>query len=100
MDTGHAATMPVGHVTDRATAREEVRDRASRVKADISDASRQLRQSANDVKTDLGELAGATGHLAQEQFEPVWAYIRRKPLKSLLIAAGVGALFGVFMRRS
>lgn len=61
---------------------------------------RHLREQASVVREDVRELAYAAGDAAREQLDPLEEYVREKPMKALLIAAGVGALIGmVFLRR-
>lgn len=59
-----------------------------------------IREQAVAVGADVRELAQTAGRAAMDQMNPVEDYIREKPLKSMLIAAGVGALVGaIFLRR-
>lgn len=59
-----------------------------------------LREQAGVVRDDMRDLARAAGDAAVQQLDPIQEYVRDKPLKSMLIAAGVGAVFGmVFLRR-
>lgn len=60
----------------------------------------ELREQAAIVGRDVRDLAVSAGAAAREQVDPLEEYVREKPLKSMLIAAGVGALLGVvFLRR-
>jgi ElaB/YqjD/DUF883 family membrane-anchored ribosome-binding protein len=48
----------------------------------------------------MKELAATAGAAAYDQLGPIEQYVREKPLKSMLIAAGAGALLGLlFFRR-
>lgn len=59
-----------------------------------------IREQAVAVGEDLRGLAKTAGQAAIDQMDPIEKYIREKPMKSVLIAAGIGALFGaVFLRR-
>jgi ElaB/YqjD/DUF883 family membrane-anchored ribosome-binding protein len=59
-----------------------------------------LRDQAAVVGGDVRELAATAGDVALAQVEPIEDFVRDKPLKSVLIAAGIGALFGlIFLRR-
>lgn len=59
-----------------------------------------LRQQAAVVGGDVRELAATAGQVAISQVDPIEDFVRAKPLKSVLIAAGVGAIVGlIFFRR-
>lgn len=59
-----------------------------------------IRDQAATVGEDVRELARTTGKAALDQMDPVERYVREKPLRSVLMAAGVGALIGaIFLRR-
>lgn len=63
-------------------------------------ASRQdLYDQAHVVKEDIGQLATTAGDVAVAELEPIKAYIAKYPVKSMLIAAGVGALLGMYWKR-
>ena len=81
----------------------------------------ELRQHAKAVREDLGHLGRAATNVAQEKLgdarrhadeyldqgkqkateieDQIEEYIRNKPLKSMLIAAGAGALIGFLLGR-
>ncbi|MCA9254979.1 MAG: DUF883 family protein [Phycisphaerales bacterium] len=60
----------------------------------------EIREQLAAVSEDLRGLATSAGQAAEGQLYPAEAYIREKPVKSVLIAAGVGALLGaIFLRR-
>lgn len=59
----------------------------------------ELRSHAEAVGRDVQELASAAGDMARHQLDPLADYIRTKPMKSLLIAAGVGAVLGMILGR-
>jgi ElaB/YqjD/DUF883 family membrane-anchored ribosome-binding protein len=59
-----------------------------------------LREQAGVVRDDVRDLARVAGDSAVQKLDPLQEYVREKPLRSLLIAAGVGAVFGMlFLRR-
>ncbi len=59
-----------------------------------------IRDQAVAVGEDVRELAHTAGQVALDQMDPIEEYIRTKPVKSVLIAAGIGALLGaMFLRR-
>ena len=63
-------------------------------------AMRLLRQQAETMTHDARGLAMSAGAVAREQLGPLKEYVIEKPIQSLLIAAGVGVVFGlVFFRR-
>ena len=81
----------------------------------------ELRQHVKTVREDLGQLGRAAKNVAQEKLgearryadehldqgkqkaseieDQLEEYIRNKPLKSVLIAAGAGALIGYLLGR-
>ncbi len=65
-----------------------------------SGAMRKFRRQAAIIKDDAYGLAESAGELAQEQLDPVRHYVTTKPVQSLLIAAGVGLVFGIIFSRS
>ena len=59
-----------------------------------------VRHQAATVGDDVRELARTAGQAALDQMDPVEHYVREKPLRSVLMAAGIGALIGaIFLRR-
>ena len=59
----------------------------------------ELRGHAEAVGRDVQELAAAAGHVARQQLDPLAEYVQAQPVKSLLMAAGVGALLGIILGR-
>ncbi|MGE0480435.1 MAG: hypothetical protein AB7Q17_08180 [Phycisphaerae bacterium] len=60
----------------------------------------QLREQAAGLGHDMRELAATAGQVARRQLDPIEEYVQAQPVRSLLIAAGVGAVLGlVFGRR-
>jgi ElaB/YqjD/DUF883 family membrane-anchored ribosome-binding protein len=73
--------------------------RNGRSQADRTAVAR-LREQTATVKEDIRELASTAGQAALSQVDPLEEFVRSKPLKSMLIAAGVGAALGfLFSRR-
>ncbi len=90
---------------------------------DVAEASStdELRQHVKTVREDLGQLGRAATNVAREKLDEakrhadehldqgkqkaseiedqLEEYIRNKPLKSVLIAAGAGALIGYLLGR-
>jgi ElaB/YqjD/DUF883 family membrane-anchored ribosome-binding protein len=70
----------------------------------------ELTNRIADIRDDLQKLISMVGRLANSQLshaqdataktaEDVEEAIRRNPVSALAIAAGLGFLFGIFMRR-
>jgi ElaB/YqjD/DUF883 family membrane-anchored ribosome-binding protein len=74
---------------------------ANREKSEILERGNDvLREQALTVGREVRELAATAGAAACAKVDPLAEYVREKPLKALLVAAGVGALCGVvFFRR-
>jgi ElaB/YqjD/DUF883 family membrane-anchored ribosome-binding protein len=64
-----------------------------------SSARRELQEKAHIVREDLRDLASSAGNLAREQLDPLEAYVKEHPLTSVLIAAGIGVVAGLIVRR-
>ncbi len=84
-------------------------------------ASARLREQAATVRDDLRELGGVAREAAQEKLQEAGqitsdyvegkkeqfheledelvAYVRAKPIQAVLMAAGIGALLGMYWRR-
>jgi len=59
-----------------------------------------LKKRAAVVQKDVRELAATAGESALDIVGPIEEYVQRKPVKSVLIAAGIGAVLGLlFLRR-
>jgi ElaB/YqjD/DUF883 family membrane-anchored ribosome-binding protein len=60
----------------------------------------ELRAQAATIGHDVQGLATTAGELALRQLDPIESYVRERPIRSLLMAAGAGALIGIlFWRR-
>lgn len=70
----------------------------SRSKGRTAYADGDLREQVDAVGEDLRKLASTATASALELANPIEEYIQKKPLKSVLIAAGVGALIGIIFR--
>jgi ElaB/YqjD/DUF883 family membrane-anchored ribosome-binding protein len=82
------------------SATSELKERANRAKEDLRDSAAELRGALGDVKRDVRDLTMTAGRAAREQLDPVEAYIREYPLRTVLMAAGAGLLLGAIFRRS
>ncbi len=81
------------------SATEELGRRASQLKEHVKGAIPELRERMSDVREDVRALASTAGQAAMEQLDPVEDYVRRYPLRSVLIASGVGLVLGIILRR-
>lgn len=59
----------------------------------------EFREQAGVVGQGLSGMASTAGAAATDQLDPVRDYVKEAPLKSLLMAAGIGAVFAMIMRR-
>ena len=73
-------------------------------------AAERLRTQSETVREDLRELGRITKDVAQEKLEvarkevreyedQLLRYVREKPVKSILIAGGVGLALGILLSR-
>ncbi len=81
------------------SATEELSRRATQLKEHVKGAIPELRDRMSDVREDVRALASTAGQAAMEQLDPVEDYVRRYPLRSVLIASGVGLVLGIILRR-
>lgn len=82
----------------------QVRESASQLGQNIRDMGTQMRSAAQE---QIGQLRQSASEYYQQGREKAMAwehsledYVREQPVKSILIAAGVGLFFGFFWRRS
>lgn len=73
---------------------------------DPSKPARQIEDQIDEMRGDIARLTALLGDFAEgaqdkarEATESVESYIKQKPLHAVLIALGVGVLFGLFSRR-
>jgi len=59
----------------------------------------ELRDEAGIVTEGVRAMAATGKHMATDQLDSLESYIKERPMKSLLVAAGIGALFGFFFLR-
>ncbi len=72
----------------------------SRRRLDHNGNMAALREQTAVLGRDIRHLAETAGETMIGQIDPLEEYIRQRPIKSLLVAAGVGALFSfLFLRR-
>ncbi len=89
--------------TRRAT--EDAKHGIHRVKRDIHDTADTVLDDLEGIKDNLNEMATKAGRQVREYAEHAEenfvSHVREKPVTSIAIAAGVGALIGaMFFRRS
>ncbi|MBL8880181.1 MAG: hypothetical protein JNG88_13770 [Phycisphaerales bacterium] len=58
-----------------------------------------VRDQAVTVGEDVRDLAQMAGKAVLDQMNPLEEYVRERPLRALLMAAGAGALIGFLMLR-
>jgi ElaB/YqjD/DUF883 family membrane-anchored ribosome-binding protein len=82
----------------------DLRDKAAQVTENLRDLGGQVRDAAREKYENLSEEARAYYEhgkdKAHEWEEGIESYVREKPLRAVLIAAGVGVLLGVLWKRS
>jgi len=75
------------------------RNRRTRHSGGNRHGTEELRSHVAAVGRDVQELASAAGDVARQQIDPLTRYVQAQPIKSLLMAAGVGALLAMLSRR-
>jgi ElaB/YqjD/DUF883 family membrane-anchored ribosome-binding protein len=89
--------------SDMGQAAKAVRDSVSQVGQSVRDAGSQVRDAAQEKFENLRDQAGEYyeqgRQRAQEWEAGLEEYVQEKPLQSLLIAAGVGALLALLWKR-
>jgi len=82
---------------------DEVRQRARVVRDDVRELGRAAKGAAGetyeDVKRQAGEYVDREKQRMTEFEDQIVEYVRQKPLQSVLIAVGVGAVIGLLLRR-
>jgi len=82
---------------------EQLRSQTEAVREDLGQLGRLAKQAAREKLDEAREAAADyydhTRKKADEFETQLADYVRTKPLKSILIAAGVGALFGILISR-
>lgn len=101
--SGARLVMGISHLGDRtmpSTSRNSTRGHARRTgRLNHDNNFAALKRRAAVVQKDVRELAETAGESALDMMGPIEEYVQRKPVKSLLIAAGLGAIFGVLCLR-
>jgi ElaB/YqjD/DUF883 family membrane-anchored ribosome-binding protein len=83
--------------------RERLREQAAAVKEDVRELGRVAKEVSQEKLRETKQTAGeyiAKGRKKAGEFEDsVVSYIRDNPVKSVLMAAGAGALLGFLLSR-
>jgi len=82
---------------------EQLRSQTEAVREDLGQLGRLAKQAAKEKLEEAREVAADyydQGRKKADELETQLAdYVRARPLKSVLIAAGIGALFGILISR-
>jgi ElaB/YqjD/DUF883 family membrane-anchored ribosome-binding protein len=88
--------------TTRTSARQES-DSSDETLDQIRETGKEIVQKAQDLTTQGKEVATEYYQQSRQQVlawqQQLESHVREKPIQSLLIAAGVGLLFGLLRRR-
>ena len=79
------------------TATSQLRDKAQEVVGNVKDAANEQYEHLRDTAEEYYEMGRDTAQQRQRGLEE---YVQEKPVKALLIAAGVGMLMGILWKRS
>ena len=83
---------------------EQLKDKAQQVGQEIKEMGSQVRDVAREqyenLRTQASEYYDQGRQMVNEYQQTLENYVQEQPVKSLLIAAGVGMLLGILWRRS
>lgn len=83
--------------------RHEHDDATSELRESVMEAGNNLRQAVSSAypaaREQIGRVSEAVAEQATTLQSTLTDMIREKPIQSILIAAGIGALFGMFSRK-
>ena len=85
-----------GNAPNQGTA-SQLRDKASEVATNLRDAAAEKYENIKDSATEYYQAGRDKAVEWENQIEE---YVRERPIKSLLMAAGVGILLGILWKRS
>ena len=92
------------HEQSGAGGKEQLRESAAQVGENLRDIGGQVRDVAsekyNELRDQASEYYEEGRQRAMEWEQGLEQYVQEKPIKSLLIAAGVGLLLGMLWKRS
>lgn len=83
--------------TGEGSATSQLRDKASEVAGNLKDAASEQFEHVRDTAEEYYNQGRERAQQWQHSLED---YIQEQPVKSLLIAAGVGVVFGILWKRS
>lgn len=69
------------------------------VRSSVNGHMDELKSQAISIGDAVRSMAATAGEAAGDSLTPIEKYVQDKPIKSILIAAGAGALLGMFMFR-
>lgn len=82
---------------------DEVRQRVRAVREDVRELGRVAKEAAGetyqDAKSRAGDYVERKKQRVSEFEDQMVEYVRQQPVKSILIAAGAGALLGFLLSR-
>lgn len=106
MSTSNPSTSmhSMGQGSRDTTAAADLRNKAGDVKQSVAELGNVAKQAANEKLTELRDTATEYYEKGRERVveaeQSMEDYIREQPVKSVLIAAGIGFLFGAcYLRR-
>ncbi len=98
------ASTGAGNKSGPSGATEHLRDKAEEVGQNLREIGGQVREAAGEKFDKLRDQAGdyyTRGRdTAQAWEKSLEEYVQEKPLKAVIIAAGVGVLLGLLWKRS
>lgn len=90
-------------MTDITSIQERFRDKAAEARTNLADMGHLAKEAVQEKLQDLKESAGEKIEGGKEKLHELGAAleqrVRAAPVKSLLLAAGVGAVFAFLWRR-
>jgi ElaB/YqjD/DUF883 family membrane-anchored ribosome-binding protein len=86
------------------SATDQLRDKAAEVTQNVREIGSQIRDAAKEkyenVRSQANDYYDQGRAKAQEFESSIESYVQEKPVKALLIAAGVGLVLGILWKRS
>jgi ElaB/YqjD/DUF883 family membrane-anchored ribosome-binding protein len=93
-----------GNAPNQGGGASQLKETAGQVASNLRDVGSQVREAAaqqyQQVRDSAQEYYEQGREKAMEWQHQVEDYVREQPIKSILIAAGVGALLGILWKRS
>jgi len=89
----------VRQLLDQATSAEDLAARAAEVRTRLQAALEAVEESVRTGRAELGATASGVQRSLQEELADAERKIRENPLGAVLVAAGLGLLLGLLMRR-